>query len=295
MERLNPLNDFLFMKAFGEKGNEEQLLTFLNAVLKRTKRDNIVSVEILENKTLTADIINEKASVLDVRAHTDKGDYVNIEVQLKDMHDMDKRSLFYWSKQYVKKMNAGDKYIDLPNVIAINIINFDFIPLDDFHTSFHLREDEHTGYILTDAIEIHFISMVRFRKLKTKDIKNNTLVRWLAYLDETTPPKIIEEVVNMDAVIQKTNERYEFLAQDKETLRLYEMRQMGQMDWNNELHYATAEANRQRDEEHAARVQEHAARVEAERERNQERAARVQEHAARMEAERRIAELEGKR
>jgi predicted transposase/invertase (TIGR01784 family) len=278
MERLNPLNDFLFMKAFGEKGNEEQLVAFLNAILKRTGRDNIVSVEILENKTLTADIINVKSSVLDVRAHTDKGDYVNIEVQLKDMHDMDKRSLFYWSKQYDKKMDAGDKYSDLPNVIAINIINFDFIPLDDFHTSFHLREDKHADCVLTDAIEIHFISMPRFRKLKTKDIKNNTLVRWLAYLDETTPPKIIEEVVGMDAIIQRANERYEFLAQDKETLRLYEMRQMGQMDWNNELHYATAEANRERDQERAARMQEHAARM--------------QEHAARMQAERRIAELE---
>jgi hypothetical protein len=58
----------------------------------------------------------------------------------------------------------------------------------------------------------------------------------------------------MDAIIQRANERYEFLAQDKETLRLYEMRQMGQMDWNNELYHATAEANRERDQERAARI-----------------------------------------
>jgi hypothetical protein len=30
-ERLNPLNDYLFMKYRSEKGDEEQLLAFLNA------------------------------------------------------------------------------------------------------------------------------------------------------------------------------------------------------------------------------------------------------------------------
>jgi hypothetical protein len=29
LERLNPLNDFLFLKIMGEKGDEEQLLTLL--------------------------------------------------------------------------------------------------------------------------------------------------------------------------------------------------------------------------------------------------------------------------
>jgi hypothetical protein len=34
-ERLNPLNDFAFQKALGEKGDEVQLMAFLNAVLTR--------------------------------------------------------------------------------------------------------------------------------------------------------------------------------------------------------------------------------------------------------------------
>ncbi|GHT98196.1 hypothetical protein FACS1894142_4210 [Spirochaetia bacterium] len=148
------------------------------------------------------------------------------------MHNMDKRSLFYWGKQYVKNMDAGAIYNKLPNVIAINIVDFDYIKLDDFHTSFHLREDKNSDYILTDAIEIHFINMAKFRKLENKDIKNDALVRWLTYLDETTPPEIIKEVVKMDTAIEKTNERYDFLSQDKETLHRYHLRQIGQMDWN---------------------------------------------------------------
>jgi hypothetical protein len=55
--RLNLLNDYLFLKVMGEKGDEEQLLGFLNAVLRRTGKDRLVQVEILENKTFTPEVI----------------------------------------------------------------------------------------------------------------------------------------------------------------------------------------------------------------------------------------------
>jgi hypothetical protein len=66
-ERLNVLNDFLFFKVMGEKGDEEQLQGFLNAVLGRTGKDRLVSVEILGNRTFTAEVIGDKSSILDIR------------------------------------------------------------------------------------------------------------------------------------------------------------------------------------------------------------------------------------
>jgi predicted transposase/invertase (TIGR01784 family) len=140
-ERLNPLNDYLFMKVMGEKGDEEQLLSFLNAVLRRTGKDRLVSVEILENKTFTAEVIGDKSSILDLRAVLEDRTKVNIEVQLRNLGNMDRRSLFYWSREYTKSLEAGQDYLELPNVVAINIVNFEFLPSGDFHTSFHLRED----------------------------------------------------------------------------------------------------------------------------------------------------------
>jgi predicted transposase/invertase (TIGR01784 family) len=280
MERLNPLDDYIFMKTFGERGDEERLLAFLNAILKRTGRDGLVAVEILEDKTLTADLVGKKLIILDVRARTDRGDYVSIEVQLKDQQNMDRRSLFYWSKQYVKNLDASENYRSLPDVIAINIVDFDYIPLDDFHTSFHLREDRNPDYTLTGAVEIHFLNMVRFRKLRNKDIRTNILHRWLLYLDDATPSELIEEIIKMDTTIERTNERIAFLSQDEDTLRVYELRQKARLDWNNILD-AREQAEKRAEQEHAARMEEHAARVEAER--------RAEE------AERRIAELEAKK
>ena len=37
MHKFKPLNDFIFGKTFGEKGDEEQLLSLLNAILAKTK------------------------------------------------------------------------------------------------------------------------------------------------------------------------------------------------------------------------------------------------------------------
>jgi hypothetical protein len=93
----------------------------------------------------------------------------------------------------VTHIEAGDDYIQLPNVIAINIVNFEYLETKDFHASFHLREDIEWDYILTKALEIHFIDMVKFRRLREKDIKNDTLQRWLAYFDRNSPPEFVEK------------------------------------------------------------------------------------------------------
>jgi predicted transposase/invertase (TIGR01784 family) len=182
--RLNPLNDFLFMKYMGEKGDEEQLTAFLNVVLEKTGKNNIKSVTIREDRKVSADILGDKSNELDVRAKMDDGSIVNIEVQLRNVRNMSKRSLFYWSREYNKSIEGGDDYVKLSNVIAINILGAEFLPIDEVHASFHLREDTHKDYILTDALEMHFIDMVKFGRLKKKDIEHNALHRWLTFFDK---------------------------------------------------------------------------------------------------------------
>jgi len=85
--------------------------------------------------------------------------------------------------------------------------------------------------MLTDVLEIHFINMVKFRKLKTGDIANNLLERWLTFLDVNTPEETLREVIQMDSAISKANERLNFVTQDKEFLRNYHLREMAMSDW----------------------------------------------------------------
>ena len=240
MKRLNPLNDFLFLKLMGEEGNEVQCLSFLNAVLSSKNKNPIKLIKILENKTFTAEIIGDKSCILDVRAQTDKGERINIEVQLNDLHNIEKRTLYYWSKEYTKSIGKGDDYIDLPKVININIVNFDNIKIDDFHTCFHLWEDDNKDYLLTDVLEIHFINMIKYKMLKIKDKENRfaeagPLIRWLTFLDKDSSEDELEEVIKMDVAISIANERLNFVSQDQDLIQIYEAREKALRD-QTEIH-----------------------------------------------------------
>jgi predicted transposase/invertase (TIGR01784 family) len=205
--KFDPLNDFLFYKVFGEKGDEVQLLSFLNAVLGLTGNDKFTSVTILENKSFTPENIGNKSVTFDVRAVLQGKTRVNVEVQLRNQHNMDKRSLFHWSKEFSRSLKSGQDFSELPDMIAINIVDFDYLDTKDFHSCFHLRDDKERDIILTGALEIHFINMVRYRRIKGKEILGNPLYRWLAWFDRYSKPEILTEVVKMDTAIQKANER----------------------------------------------------------------------------------------
>ena len=170
MQRLKPLNDFIFGKTFGEKGDEEQLLSLLNAILAKPKHKTLVRIEIAEHRTFTAEV-----------------------------------------------------------------------SVDDFHTVFHLWQDSHKDCLLTDALEIHFIDVKKFNALPKKDIKNDSLHRWLTFFDQSISDDLLKGLIDMDAAIYKANEKMIFLANDKEVLRLYNMREMAQIDYNSGMKKARDE------------------------------------------------------
>ncbi len=94
---------------------------------------------------------------------------------------------------------------------------------------------------MTDALEIHFIDVKKFNALPEKDIKNDSLHRWLTFFDQNISDDLLKELVNMDAAIYKANEKMTFLANDKEVLRLYNMREMAQIDYNSGMRKAKDE------------------------------------------------------
>ena len=236
--RLDPLNDFLFYKVMGEKGCEVQLLGFLNAVLGKTGDDRFTSVEILENKTFTPDKIGDKSVTFDVRAVLQAKTKINVEVQLRNQFNMDKRSLFHWSREFSGSLKAGQDFNELPDVIAINIVNFDYLGTKGFHSCFHLRDDKEPDVILTGALEIHFINMVRYRKLKKRF--DDPLIRWLTWFNKNNKLEITAEVVKMDEAILSADERLAYLSGDEDAMDLYHRRFMAMCDRTSEINYAYA-------------------------------------------------------
>ena len=220
MERLRPLNDFIFKKLFGEPESKENLRAFLNALL-YNNIGNIREIEIIKDKELTTDEIINKTGIIDVLAKIEDGTHINIEVQLTDQKNMDKRTLFYWSRIYNRGIIKGEDYSNLNKVITINILDFNFIDLDKFHTEFTLRESEYNDYKLTDVLEIHFIEMPKFKKLSNKDLENDRLQRWLMFLRNDISDSELEDLIDMDNDIKKAEERLEYLSSDPQTMEIY--------------------------------------------------------------------------
>jgi predicted transposase/invertase (TIGR01784 family) len=155
---------------------------------------------------------------------------------------MDRRSLFYWSREYVRGIQSGDDYIKLPRVITINLIDAELLSVNKVHASFHLWEDDEREYILTDVLEIHFIDMVKFRRLKKKDIEHNLLHRWLTFFDKNTSEQTIQKIIEMDTSIRKAHKKIMSVAQDSEMLRVYQMREMAEMDIISRINKAKRES-----------------------------------------------------
>lgn len=221
MRRVKPLNDFIFKKVFGEKGNEDILISFINAVLKRTHKEPIVELEIIDNKELTKEVIQDKTGIIDVRARTSKGEHIDIEVQLTNQGNMDKRTLFYWGKMYLENIKQGEDYARLEKVITINILDFEFLGTDSYQSSFHLWEDVDKDYMLTDMVEIHFLEIPKFRNKKNKDYKENNIERWLAFLEKDISEDTLWELISLDSAIKKAEQEIEYLSSDEETMKIY--------------------------------------------------------------------------
>jgi predicted transposase/invertase (TIGR01784 family) len=238
---MNPIVDFVFKRIFGTEENKDLLLSFLNATLKPEEGKELKEITLLDPH-INADQVGDKASILDVRAKTKTGEQINIEVQLHNKYDMEKRSLYYWAKMYEGQLAEGEPYRNLKKTVTISIVDFSYLPSRNYHSVFRLRE-ETERFVLTDNLEIHFLELPKLGAdhQETSDL----LVKWLLFLKAESEEKL-EELAMSEPTIRKAVNVLEFLSQDAEARRLYELREKALKDELNMIEGAKAEGERQK-------------------------------------------------
>ncbi|ATY84004.1 hypothetical protein CVV65_02730 [Kyrpidia spormannii] len=236
MELLSPKVDFVFKRIFGTEENKDILVSFLNAVFEDSGQPLVADVEILD-PFLHKDTLLDKESVLDVKARTESGMLIDVEVQLWNRQDIEKRTLYYWAKLFESQLSEGHGYWELHKAVTINVVDFNCIPTEEYHSTFHLREDR-TGILFSDLAEIHFVEL---RKLKEQSVGlERRLVRWMLFFMAKSREQL-EALAEMDPAIKKAKTTLEFLSQDEEARRLYEQRLKWKMTYEAEIHGAKAE------------------------------------------------------
>src|SRR5690554_6675027 len=224
---LDPKVDFVFKQIFGSENNTDILIAFLNSVFKtKGTKDEIVKVKI-ENPEIEKEWEDDKYSRLDIKARTNDNSRINIEIQLKNQHNMKRRTLYYWSKLYESQMKAGNPYIDLERTVTINILNFTYLQENNRYHNVYVLKEKETNEVLTDLEEIHFIELTKFNEKQFKTVediekrsKEDELIPWALFLKNPNSEvmKMYKEKIKD---LKEAAVKLEVLSHDEETRELY--------------------------------------------------------------------------
>ena len=138
--------DFVFKGLFGNEKRPELLISFLNAVL--TPDEPITSIT-FKDRVLDKQYKNDKLGSLDILATTNKGELINVEVQVADERNMIERSLFYWSRLFSGQLQSGNPYQKLERTICINLLDFNLLDTHEYHSCYVLKERNVMKYSVT--------------------------------------------------------------------------------------------------------------------------------------------------
>jgi predicted transposase/invertase (TIGR01784 family) len=215
---MSPRNDFAFRLLFGDPNNSDILLDLLNAIL---PDDHFQSVVCTDPHLLIPD--TKKECILDIKALSDSGVHVDIEMQALNLKSMEKRNLFYWAKMYLDQLNRGRSYHELKRTIVISILDYMLMPVEDVHTCFQAYDKTH-DILMSDVFEIHFLELPKVHRWRVP-YEGTDLLSWLIFLQASTEEEIIMASEGKPA-IQKAYHTLQIMSLDEETRRLYEAREM---------------------------------------------------------------------
>lgn len=226
MELLKPKNDVVFHCLF-RKGNERITKALISAIIEQ----QIHEIELDNDRYLFQVYPEQKIGILDLNAKLDSGVICNIEIQLADKGNIEKRILDYWSNLYSMQLKIGKDYEELRKTIVILIADYelDFIKdLEKVHTKWQIREEEYFEKLLTEDLEIHIISLPKARKKENKD-ENDKLLQWLAFLDNPNNKGVLEmKKKNQD--IADALWKLEEISEDKKLRRIAQLKERWEKD-----------------------------------------------------------------
>lgn len=226
-EKMRLTVDYAFKRVFGRNGNEGILKDFLESILDIEIKDIII-----QNPEIPKNMRDSKIGILDVRAEINGKEIIEVEMQVQNQYNIDKRSPIYITKIYSDQLKEGDSYVKVKKVAVINILNFNYYERNSYHSVGRMKfenskenEKVDMGYILeeqyvTDDLEMHFIELPKFRK-KNPDISSK-LDQWLWLI--CGEEEKIKMAKNENEKIKEAKSELEKLEMSPEDRELYELR-----------------------------------------------------------------------
>ena len=234
-------NDYVFKRIFGKGGNEKILKSLLEAILKI----NIQKIEI-KNPEIPKEAIDEKLSILDIKAEINNNTIIDIELQVGNTTAIEKRLVVYNAKMIAGEIKVSEKYQKAKDTIVICIINDNVVKRNAYLSLAMLKYEKteeiryvNIGYkkeeeYLTDMVKYYIIELPKFKKKKPKVA--DLLEKWLYVIGGDQ--KMMEECKKENEEIKEAVEQLTQMSADEYERELYEIRERSRLTYNTEMYEA---------------------------------------------------------
>ena len=222
---LTPRSDTIFKAIFGDQRNVNILARFLRAVFEQSPIKIEFSKLEIANTSLIADNKDERNSAVDVLAITENGEKIDIEIQINDHNDIQKRTVFYASRmttnQVTKRVKLEERYRNIKTVIVIAILDFKIRRDDDKYFHGNILKDMIDNKIYTDVEQIYTLELP---KIPAND-DNKELWTWLKFLKSNTVDEM-KKIKNKIPEVDEAMSIYENFISDEELKSIAETREI---------------------------------------------------------------------
>lgn len=175
---IDPKVDCVFKALLGAEQNRNLLTHFLNAILADELTAPITEVEILDPYN-EREFLDDKLSIVDVKARDAAGQLYQIEIQLLNVPDLPARILYGWADLYSAQLRGGDGYDRLQPTYAIWLLGQTLRPrIAEAIHRFRLRDDQGRSLVDHGGIWLLELSKCQVERVKTE------LERWLKFFIE---------------------------------------------------------------------------------------------------------------
>lgn len=195
---INPYTDFGFKKLFGEEGNKDLLIDFLNQLL--PAHHQIADLNFRNPENL-ADLSAERKAIFDIHCKALSGERFIVEMQKAKVKYFKDRSLFYVTFPIRDQAQQGDWNFRLEPIYFVAILDFEYDEAEErrkFRRDVSLKDQD--GDLFFDKLHFKFLQMPLFNK------KENELTtkfdKWCYFLKNLESFDHIPSILN-EPIFQK--------------------------------------------------------------------------------------------
>jgi predicted transposase/invertase (TIGR01784 family) len=195
---INPYTDFGFKKLFGEEGNKDLLIDFLNQLL--PAHHQIANLNFRNGESL-ADLSEERKAIFDIHCQAISGERFIVEMQKAKVKYFKDRSLFYVTFPIRDQAQQGDWNFKLASIYFVAILDFEYDEEEErrkFRRDVALKDQD--GEIFFDKLHFKFLQMPLFNK-KENELENK-FDKWCYFLKNLENFDQIPSILN-EPIFQK--------------------------------------------------------------------------------------------